>query len=109
MNAVIYARYSCDNQREESIDGQLRECKAFLERQDMTFVRSYIDRAMSAKTDNRPEFQQMIKDSSKGSFDVVVVWKLERFTRNRYDSAHYRRIQVQRCSHTRWCSENYIR
>ena len=90
MNAVIYARYSCDNQREESIDGQLRECKAFLERQGMTFVRSYIDRAMSAKTDNRPEFQQMIKDSSKGSFDVVVVWKLDRFARNRYDSAHYK-------------------
>lgn len=90
MNAVIYARYSCDNQREESIDGQLRECKAFLERQGMTFVRSYIDRAMSAKTDNRPEFQQMIKDSSKGGFDVVVVWKLDRFARNRYDSAHYK-------------------
>lgn len=56
----------------------------------MTFVRSYIDRAMSAKTDNRPEFQQMIKDSSKGGFDVVVVWKLDRFARNRYDSAHYK-------------------
>lgn len=92
MKAVIYARYSCDNQREESIDGQLRECKAFLERQGMTFIRSYIDRAMSAKTDNRPEFQQMIKDSAKGGFDVVVVWKLDRFARNRYDSAHYKGI-----------------
>ena len=92
MKAVIYARYSCDNQREESIDGQLRECKAFLERQGMTFIRSYIDRAMSAKTDNRPEFQQMIKDSAKGGFDAVIVWKLDRFARNRYDSAHYKGI-----------------
>lgn len=92
MKAVIYARYSCDNQREESIDGQLRECKAFLQRQGMTFIRSYIDRAFSAKTDNRPAFQQMIKDSSKGGFDAVVVWKLDRFARNRYDSAHYKGI-----------------
>ncbi len=91
MKAVIYARYSCDNQREESIE-QLRECKAYLERQGMTFVRSYIDRAMSAKTDNRPEFQQMIKESAKGGFDAVVVWKLDRFARNRYDSAHYKGI-----------------
>lgn len=62
MKAVIYARYSCDNQREESIDGQLRECKEFAERRGMKVVGTYIDRAMSAKTDNRPEFQRMIKE-----------------------------------------------
>ena len=73
MKAVIYARYSCDNQREESIDGQLRECKEFAERKDMILVDTYIDRAMSAKTDNRPEFQRMIKDSEKGFFDTVIV------------------------------------
>lgn len=55
----------------------------------MTVVKEYIDRALSAKTDNRPDFQRMIKDSAKGLFDVVVVWKLDRFARNRYDSAHY--------------------
>ncbi len=88
MKAVIYARYSCDNQREESIDGQLRECKEFAERKGMILVDTYIDRAMSAKTDNRPEFQRMIKDSAKGIFDTVIVWKLDRFARNRYDSAH---------------------
>lgn len=49
----------------------------------------YIDRALSAKTDNRPDFQQMIKDSEKRLFDIVLVWKLDRFARNRYDSAHY--------------------
>ena len=56
MKAVIYARYSSDNQREESIEGQLRECKAFAEKNDMTILTTYIDRALSAKTDNRPEF-----------------------------------------------------
>lgn len=92
MTGVIYARYSSDNQREESIDGQLRECTAFAQHNDIQIVGEYIDRALSAKTDNRPEFQQMIKDSSKGIFDVVIVWKLDRFSRNRYDSAHYKNI-----------------
>lgn len=90
MNAVIYARYSCDNQREESIEGQLRECRAFAERNNYTLIDTYIDRAMSAKTDNRPEFQKMIKDSAKGQFSAIIVWKLDRFARNRYDSAHYK-------------------
>ena len=90
MKAVIYARYSCDNQREESIEGQLRECRAFADKKDYTLIDTYIDRAMSAKTDNRPEFQKMIKDSAKGQFDVIIVWKLDRFARNRYDSAHYK-------------------
>lgn len=90
MKAVIYARYSSDNQREESIEGQLRECKEYAERNGILVLQSYIDRALSAKTDNRPEFQQMIRDSAKGLFDTVLVWKLDRFARNRYDSAHYK-------------------
>lgn len=90
MKAVIYARYSSDNQREESIEGQLRECTAYCKKNDITILRTYIDRAMSAKTDHRPDFQQMIKDSAKGLFDVIIVWKLDRFARNRYDSAHYK-------------------
>ena len=55
-----------------------------------TILRTYIDRALSAKTDNRPDFQRMIKDSAKGLFDTVIVWKLDRFARNRYDSARYK-------------------
>ena len=55
-----------------------------------TVVKHYIDRAISAKTDNRPQFQQMIKDSERGIFDVIIVWKLDRFARNRYDSARYK-------------------
>lgn len=92
MKAVIYARYSSDNQREESIEGQLRECTAFAEKNDITILRHYIDRAYSAKTDNRPEFQNMIKDSAKHLFDMVIVWKLDRFSRNRYDSARYKTL-----------------
>ena len=90
MKAVIYARYSSDSQREESIEGQLRECAAFAEKNGITVLRHYIDRAYSAKTDNRPEFQHMIKDSGKRLFDIVIVWKLDRFARNRYDSARYK-------------------
>ena len=92
MKAVIYARYSSDSQREESIEGQLRECTAFAEKNGITILSHYIDRAFSAKTDNRPEFQRMIKDSNKKLFDVVLVWKLDRFARNRYDSARYKAL-----------------
>ena len=92
MKAVIYASYSSDNQREESIEGQLRDCMQYAEYNDIQVVDSYIDRAMSAKTDNRPNFQQMIKDSAKRLFDVIIVWKLDRFARNRFDSAYYKNI-----------------
>ena len=100
MKAVIYARYSSDNQREESIEGQIRECTAlqirectaFAEKNGFTILRHYIDRAVSAKTDNRPEFQNMIKDSGKKQFEAIIVWKLDRFARNRYDSTHYKAI-----------------
>lgn len=68
MKAVIYARYSSDSQREESIEGQLRECKEYAERNGITVLSTYIDRALSAKTDNRPDFQRMIKDSANGLF-----------------------------------------
>ena len=89
MNAVIYARYSSDSQREESIEGQLRECREYAERNNMTIVGTYIDRALSAKTADRPEFQRMIKDSVKELFEIVLVWKLDRFSRARYDGGYY--------------------
>ena len=92
MKCVIYARYSSDGQREGSIEGQLRECKEYSERHNMTVIGTYLDRALSARTDDRPEFQKMIRDSAKKEFDVVLVWKLDRFARNRLDSATYRAI-----------------
>ena len=92
MKAVIYARYSSDSQREESIEGQIRECTDYAERNDILVLDHYIDRALSARTADRPAFQKMIADSEKRLFDVVIVWKLDRFSRDRYDSAHYKRI-----------------
>ena len=85
--AVIYARFSCEKQTEQSIEGQIRVCNEFAKRNGYTIVHQYIDRATSGKTDHRKEFQEMIKDSAKGGFDFVLVYKLDRFARNRYDSA----------------------
>ena len=92
MNAVIYARYSSDRQREESIEGQIRECTDYAMRNEITLIDSYIDRALSARTADRPDFQRMITDSAKGIFDAVLVYKLDRFSRDRYDSAYYKHV-----------------
>lgn len=92
MKAVIYARYSSDNQREESIEGQLRECREYAKRNNIVILGEYIDRAMTGRSDDRPDFQRMIKDSYRHLFDVVLVWKLDRFARDRYASAHYKQI-----------------
>ena len=73
MNAVIYARYSSDRQREESIEGQLRECTDYAMKNNLTLLGTYVDRALSARTADRPDFQRMIADSAKGLFDVVLV------------------------------------
>lgn len=84
MNAVIYARYSSDAQREESIEGQLRECAEFAKRKGYTIVKTYEDRAISGKrADNRPQFMQMISDSKQGGFEFVIVWNIDRFSRDK--------------------------
>ena len=70
----------------------MREYKTFAEKNDIQIVETYIDRALSARTDRRPDFKQMIKDSSCKKFEVVLVWKIDRFDRDKYDSAHYKRI-----------------
>jgi len=90
-NAVIYARYSCSAQTEQSIEGQLHDAYDFAEREGYTIIKEYIDRALTGTSDARPAFQQMIKDSEKKAFQYVLVWKLDRFARNRYDSAVYKR------------------
>ena len=90
VGRVIYARYSSDNQREESIEGQIRENTEFARKNGIEIVETYIDGACSAKTDNRPEFQRMISDSFSRNFEIVIVCKLDRFARSRFDSAKYR-------------------
>ena len=87
---VIYARFSSDNQRDESIDAQLRAIRDFAKKNNIIVIAEYIDRAKSAMTDKRPEFLRMVDEAKEGRFDVVLVHKLDRFARNRKDSIGYR-------------------
>lgn len=90
--AVIYARYSSANQTEQSIEGQVRVCKDFCQHNGINVIDMYIDRAASASKDldKRVQFLKMIKDSDKHNFDAVIVYKLDRFSRSRYDMATYK-------------------
>ena len=90
MTAVIYARFSSTAQQEQSIDGQIRHCTEFAEKNGYKIINTYIDKALSGRNDNRPAFRQMITDSSKGSFQYILVWKFDRFSRDRFDSAIYK-------------------
>ena len=76
-NAVIYARFSSHNQQEQSIDGQLRYCKDYAERNAMKVINVYADRAISGTTDERPQFQQMIRDAKNKQFKYILVQKLQ--------------------------------
>ncbi len=89
--AVIYARYSSDRQTEQSIEGQLRDCYEYAQRNDIVVVDKYIDRAMTGTNDNREDFQRMLKDSDKKAWDYVLVYKLDRFSRNKYEMAIHRK------------------
>lgn len=89
--AAFYGRFSSNNQREESIDAQLRAAEEFAKKNNYEIVRTYADKAKSGTSDKRPEFLQMIKDAEKGIFDTLIVHKLDRFSRNKYDSALYKR------------------
>ena len=90
QKAVIYARYSSHSQTEQSIEGQLRDCHAWAEQNNVTVIAEYIDRALTGTKDQRPDFQRMIRDAERQQFSIVLVWKLDRFARNRYDSATYK-------------------
>ncbi len=89
--AVVYARYSSDSQTEQSIEGQLRVCEEYAKNNNIIIVQTYIDRAMTGTNDKRPEFQQMLKDSYKKQWDFVLVYKLDRFSRNKYESVIHKR------------------
>lgn len=88
---AAYARFSSDNQRAESIDAQLRAIREYCKQHKYVIVEEYTDEARSGTTDRRASFQRLIADSKKKSFDIVLVHKLDRFARNRYDSAVYKR------------------
>ena len=90
MNAVIYARFSSSAQREASIEQQINACMAYAEREGYNVLQTYSDRALTGRTDRRPQFLQMIKDARKGRFCAVIVYSLDRFSRDKYDSARYK-------------------
>lgn len=90
MKVVIYARFSSHSQTEQSIEGQLKICYEYAKAHDYTVIGEYIDRAQSAKTSDRIEFQKMIADSDNKTFQGVLVYQLDRFARNRIDSAIYK-------------------
>ncbi len=89
--AVIYARYSSERQTEQSIEGQLRVCKDYAERNNISIIDTYIDRATTGTNDNRRDFQRMLKDCSKKAWDIVLVYKIDRFSRNKYEMAMHKR------------------
>ena len=89
--AVIYARYSSDSQTEQSIEGQLHVCQDYAKRNDITIVATYIDRAMTGTNDKRSDFQRLLRDSNKQAWDYVLVYKLDRFSRNKYEMAIHKK------------------
>ena len=93
--AVIYARYSSDKQREESIEAQLKVCHAYAEQKGYLVRNEYIDRALSGRRDDRPQFQIMIKNSKKKNFEKVIVYRLDRFSRDIYDFAEYKKALLK--------------
>ena len=87
-NAIIYARYSSERQSEQSIEGQIRVCKDFAERNGLRIVGTYIDRAMTGTNDHRAEFQRMLSDSdTTQEWEIVLVYALDRFGRNSIEIA----------------------
>ena len=87
MKGVIYARYSTHHQTERSIEGQVDDCMKYAEDNNIEIIDTYVDRAQSGTNDNRQAFRKMLHDSHKQVFECVLVWKLDRFGRNREETA----------------------
>ena len=88
---VIYARYSSHNQREESLEAQIRACTEYASRQGLNIIKIYTDAAQSGTNADREQFQQMISDSNEGLFKNLIIHKLDRFSRDKYDAMTYKR------------------
>lgn len=91
MRAFIYCRFSSHKQQELSIEGQMDLCTEYAEKHNITVVGEYIDRARSARTENRADFRRLIRDAMTGVVDCVLVWRYDRFFRDRAESALYRK------------------
>ncbi len=90
QDCVVYARYSSHSQRDVSIEQQVADIEVYCKLNNLHIVKVYADRHMSGTNDKRPEFQQMLKDAVHSRWKYVVTWKVDRFARNRYDSATYK-------------------
>ena len=89
MRGVEYLRYSSSSQTEQSIEGQRDDCDRYAAAHNIEIVERYIDRAERGGKETRESFQRMIADAKKGKFDVVLVWKYDRFYREEYHSLMY--------------------
>lgn len=85
--AVVYARYSSAGQNEQSIEGQLSKAREYAAAHGYKIVHEYVDRAKTGRNDNREAFQQMLRDTAKRQFQVIILWKVDRFGRNREEIA----------------------
>lgn len=92
LRGVIYARYSSEKQDDYSVEGQVFDCREYADKHGIDIVGIYVDRAISGRTDKRPDFQRMIVDSGKSMFDVILVWKVDRYFRNVELDRKYKRI-----------------
>ena len=91
MRAFIYCRFSSHKQQELSIEGQRDICQEYADKHNITVVGQYADRARSGKTENRADFRRLMRDAATGVVDCVLVWRYDRFFRNRAESALYRK------------------
>ena len=85
--AVVYARYSSHRQGEQSIEGQLAEAYKYAAAHNIKIIHEYVDRAMTGRNDNREQFQKMLNDTAKKQFETIILWKIDRFGRNREEIA----------------------
>ena len=92
VRAAIYARYSSERQNEQSIEWQIKECEEYAQRKDFVISKVYTDYAKSAykNIEKRTAFMDMIADAKKNLFDILLVYKFDRFSRNRYESVIYK-------------------
>jgi len=104
--AVVYARYSSSGQREESIEGQLAAAHKYAEAKGYTIIHEYCDRAKTGTNDNREAFQQMLTDTGKHQFSVIIVWKVDRFGRNREEITFNKYRAKKNGVHVEYVAEN---
>ncbi len=91
-NCVIYARFSSRGQNEQSIESQIRTCKEFADSKGYNVINVYSDKAKTGTNDKRPDFQRMMKDAQSGTFQYILVYMMDRFSRNRRDSIMYKEM-----------------